>query len=61
VSGDISAETEIAGEDWTSDQLDIIVADYFDMLGNDLSSQPYNKAEHNRRVQALTHRSRGSI
>jgi len=36
VSGDISAETEFAGEDWTIDQLDIIVADHFNMLGNDL-------------------------
>lgn len=46
---------------WTDRQNDAIVADYFAMLANDLAGQGYSKAEHNRALQALIGRARGSI
>ena len=52
----------MAGDDWTDAENDLIVADYFDMLVEDISENSYNKAEHNRRLQVrLPRRSRGSI
>ena len=51
----------MAGEDWTDQESDLIIADYFAMLQNDLAGRPYSKAEHNRQVQAETGRGRGSI
>ncbi len=47
--------------DWTDEQNDAIVADYFAMLGDDIAGRPYGKTEHNRRLQAVIGRSRGSI
>ena len=47
--------------DWTNAQNDAIVADYFAMLANDIIGRPYSKAEHNRLLQAMIHRPRGSI
>jgi hypothetical protein len=52
---------EVTGSDWTDSEVDLIVADYFDMLGQELAGSPYNKAEHNRALQQLTRRSHGSI
>lgn len=49
------------GEDWTDLQNDQIVADYFSMLIEELSGRTFNKAAHNRALQALTGRDRGSI
>jgi hypothetical protein len=49
------------GDDWTQPQVEAAVADYFAMLAAALSAQPYNKAEHNRALQQLIGRSRGSI
>ena len=49
------------GTDWTDREVDLIVADYFEMLQLELSRQPYNKAERNRALQELIGRSRGSI
>jgi hypothetical protein len=51
----------MSGEDWTDDENDAIVADYFEMLAQDIGSQRYNKAERNRRLQAAIDRPRGSI
>src|SRR5690349_1570371 len=51
---------EMAG-DWTDEQNDAIVADYFAMLADDLTGRPYNKAERNRMLQAVIGRPRGSI
>lgn len=49
-------------EDWTDSENDLIVADYFAMLTDELASRPYSKAEHNRNLQGLLPlRSRGSI
>jgi len=47
--------------DWTDQQNDAIVADYFAMLAEDIGGQPYSKAGHNRVLQAVIGRSRGSI
>ena len=51
----------MAGEDWTEEENDRIVANYFAMLADDLAGRPYVKAAHNRRLQSLINRSRGSI
>jgi hypothetical protein len=48
--------------DWSDTENDLIVADYFAMLKADLARQPYNKAEHRRRLRtALKDRSDGSV
>lgn len=47
--------------DWTGTQNDAIVADYFAMLASDIAGHPYSKAEHNRLLQTVIGRPRGSI
>lgn len=47
--------------DWTDEQNDAIVADYFAMLADDIVGRLYSKAEHNRVLQAMIGRPRGSI
>ena len=45
---------------WQDDELDAIVADYFDMLADDLSGRPYVKSRHSAALMARigrTHRS----
>lgn len=46
---------------WTDRENELIVADYFAMLADDVAGHPYNKAEHNRRLQARIDRPRTSI
>jgi hypothetical protein len=46
---------------WTDEENDLIVADYFAMLAADVAGQLYNKAEHNRDLQARINRNRSSI
>src|ERR1044071_5962183 len=48
-------------DDWSREEVEATVADYFDMLAKDFSGIPYNKAEHNRALQQTVKRSRGSI
>lgn len=48
-------------EDWTNEQNDAIVADYFSILAEELESLPRTKAEHNRALQQRLGRSKGSI
>jgi hypothetical protein len=48
-------------ETWSDGEIDLIVADYFAMLAADLSGAPYSKAEHNRALQTMIARGRGSI
>lgn len=50
-----------SGKTWTDEENDVIVADYFEMLMCDLTDKAYNKAKHNRNLQAKIGRSRGSI
>ncbi|MCS3891431.1 hypothetical protein M2171_000564 [Bradyrhizobium japonicum USDA 38] len=47
--------------DWTDEELDRIVADYFDMLGEEISGIPYNKAAHNRALRDRLDRSKSSV
>ena len=47
---------------WTDQENDLIVADYFAMLADDVSGHPYNKAEHRRGLLSLLNeRSGGSV
>jgi len=46
---------------WSDEENDTVVADYFSMLADDLAGRQYVKASHNRRLQPLINRSRGSI
>lgn len=46
---------------WTDEENNLIVADYFAMLADDLSGRRYVKAEHNRALQARIDRPKGSI
>lgn len=52
---------ERSGQDWSDQEIDLILADYFDMLARDLRGEPYVKAQRNAELQRLTGRSRGSI
>ncbi len=36
---------------WTDEENDLIVADYFAMLADDIAGRPYRKSEHNQRMQ----------
>lgn len=47
--------------DWSIDEVEAIVADYFAMLAAELSDNDYNKAEHNRQLQQRIDRNKGSI
>lgn len=46
---------------WSLSEVEAIVADYFAMLDAELSGRPYNKAEHNRRLQRRIGRNKGAI
>jgi hypothetical protein len=53
---------EGAATTWSEDEVQLLVADYFDMLQLDLLGQEYNKAEHNRLLrEKLSRRSKGSV
>ena len=52
---------DMATGPWTDAENDLIVADYFVMLGADLTGHFYNKAEHNRQLRGQIDRSRPSI
>lgn len=52
----------MSDSDWTREEVEAIVADYFHMLVQDLSGQNYNKSEHRRALQQkLRGRTDGSI
>lgn len=47
---------------WTDHENDLIVADYFAMLADDVSGRPYKKAEHRRGLLPLLNdRAEGSV
>ena len=47
---------------WTDEENDLIVADYFAMLADDVCGRPYNKAEHRRGLLPLLNdRSEGPV
>ena len=49
------------GTDWTDSEVDLIFADYFDMLRLERSGEPFVKAHRNSALQVLTGRSKCSI
>jgi len=59
-AGDMADEAKI-GTHWKDDELDAIVADYFDMLEADLSGQPYVKLRHSQALMARIGRTHRSI
>ena len=46
------ADESKLGKDWQDDELDAIVADYFDMLSADLAGQPYVNLKHSEALMA---------
>jgi hypothetical protein len=50
-----------AGSNWTADENDLLVADYFAMLGDELAGRRYVKTHHNSAISAAIGRSHGSI
>ena len=52
---------DVAGTDWSSAELDAIVADSFAMLRAEQARQPYNKTAHRKALMEDVHRSDGSI
>lgn len=55
------ADDEVAGIDWSSAELDMIVADYFAMLREEQAGQRYNKTAHRGALMEGIRRSNGSI
>lgn len=53
--------SDVRGSVWSEWEVDAIVADYFDMLTDEVAGAPYNKAQHNEALRALIPRSRKSI
>jgi hypothetical protein len=52
----------MADDDWTHDEVEATVGDYFAMLHDELAGVRVNKAEHNERLRRLLHnRSKGSV
>jgi hypothetical protein len=47
--------------DWSANELDVVVSTYMEMLQAESRGIPYVKAQHNRDVQQATGRSKGSI
>ena len=50
-----------AGQSWTDEEVEAIVADYFAMLRLEQSGERFIKSEHNRQLQRKIDRSKGSI
>src|SRR2546422_1022574 len=49
-------------ENWSREEVEATVTDYFNMLSNELRGEAYNKAEHNRHLQKLlAERSKAAI
>ena len=51
----------MSGKEWTDEENDAVVADYFSMLADELSNKRYVKADHNRALQEKIGRTKGSI
>lgn len=52
----------MSSQAWTDTENDLIVADYFAMLADDVAGRPYNKAAHRRQLlPLLNNRSAGSV
>ncbi len=55
------ADSEQWRKDWTDQEIDLIISDYFDMLKLELIGEPYVKAQRNAVLREIIDRSRGSI
>jgi hypothetical protein len=55
------ADESKIGAPWQDRELDVIVADYFETLSDDLAGKPYIKARHNAAVIAETGRTHRSV
>jgi hypothetical protein len=53
--------SELSGTDWSDQEIDLIIADYFAMLEMELAGAPYVKAHRNAALRQLIGRSRQSI
>jgi len=53
--------SDVRGTVWSSWEVDAIVADYFDMLADEVADRAFNKSEHRRALQTLIGRDPGSI
>ena len=52
----------MAGDDWSRDEVEATVGDYFAMLRDELAGLRVGKSEHNERLRRqLRHRSKGSV
>jgi hypothetical protein len=50
------------GRDWTPEEANLVVADYFAMLAAELSGSEYSKADHNKELRPLLNgRTKGSV
>lgn len=47
----------MAGDDWSREEVEATVGDYFAMLRDELAGLPNNKAEHNERLVRIPRRS----
>ncbi len=48
-------------EDWTGEELDLIIADYFSMLGAEIRRVSYDKTQHRKALMSQIDRSNASI
>jgi hypothetical protein len=55
------AQEDRFGLDWSDDELDFIIADYFAMLRSELNGLEYNKSAHRRSLVARIGRTEGSV
>jgi hypothetical protein len=55
------ADDTKSGTDWQNDEVDAVVADYFEMLVADLAGRRYVKARHSKALMAKIGRTRGSV
>src|SRR5690606_15324599 len=55
------ADESKIGADWSDEELDAIVADYFAMLGDELAGRPYVKAHRRVALMARIERTKGSV
>jgi hypothetical protein len=55
------AQEDRFGADWSDDDLDFIIADYFAMLRSELNGLEYNKSAHRRALIPLIGRTEGSV
>ncbi len=55
------ADRAKTGAEWQDGELDLIIADYFAMLGEELAGRRFVKAHHNKRLMDEIGRSQRSI